>query len=123
MWVLDSIAGFRKSMIVQEPDKLRDSQSYVWPCHKVLVVEDSLIKDEGEREALTQTQPSLLLSFQVQLFTSSVCVQKQMLTSICMIRVCGASPHGQCITCRSGIDQKDSDGKINVSNFESINRW
>ena len=81
-------------MIVQEPDKLRDSQSYVWPCHKVLVVEDSLIKDEGEREALTQTQPSLLLSFQVQLFASSVCVQKQMLTSICMISVCGASPHG-----------------------------
>ena len=93
MWVLDSIAGFRKSMIVQEPDKLRDSQSYVWPCHKVLIVEDSLIKDEGEREALTQTLPSLLLSFQVQLCASCVRVQEQMPTSIHIIHMCGASAH------------------------------
>lgn len=64
MWVLDSIVGFRKSMIVQEPDKLRDSQSYVWPCHTVLVVEDTLLKDEAGRDASTQTQASLLLSFQ-----------------------------------------------------------
>ena len=57
-------------MIVQEPDKLRDSQSYVWPCHKALVVEDTLVKDEAEREATAQTQASLLFSFQVRAVVS-----------------------------------------------------
>ena len=65
VWVLDSISGFRKSMIVQEPDKMRNSQSYVWPCHKVLVVEDTLVKDEAQLASTVQTQASILLSFQV----------------------------------------------------------
>ena len=65
-------------MIVQEPDKLRDSQSYVWPCHKVLISENPIIKDEGERESLIQTLPSLLLSFQVRLPVWFACMHKQM---------------------------------------------
>jgi hypothetical protein len=65
-------------MIVQEPDKLRDSQAYVWPCHKVLISENPIIKDEGERESLTQTLPSLLLSFQVRLPVWCACMHKQM---------------------------------------------
>jgi hypothetical protein len=65
-------------MIVQEPDKLRDSQAYVWPCHKVLISENPIIKAEGERESLTQTLPSLLLSFQVRLSVWCACMHKQM---------------------------------------------
>ena len=64
-------------MIVQEPDKLRDSQAYVWPCHKVLISENPIIKAEGERESLTQTLPSLLLSFQVRLPVLCACIHKQ----------------------------------------------
>jgi len=68
VWLLDSIAGFGKTMVVQEPEGKRDSPSYPWPCHKVLVVEDPLLKDEARRETGTQVQPSLHLSFQVLTF-------------------------------------------------------
>ena len=64
VWVLDAIAGFKKSMIVQQPDKLRDSESYVWPCHKVLVVEASL-NENDDRSPADRAQASILTSFQV----------------------------------------------------------
>ena len=68
VWLLDSITGFGKTMVVQEPEGKRDSPSYPWPCHKVLVVEDTLLKDEARRETASQVQPSLHLSFQVVTF-------------------------------------------------------
>lgn len=68
VWLLDSLTGFGKTMVVQEPEGKRDSPSYPWPCHKVLVVEDILLKDEKRREAKSQVQPSHHLAFQVVTF-------------------------------------------------------
>jgi hypothetical protein len=63
VWVLDSITGFKKTMTVQEPDKLRDSNSYVWPCHKVLVVDH--VSEKDDRDAAERSQAAIISSFQV----------------------------------------------------------
>eukprot|EP00283_Hemiselmis_rufescens_P017692 CAMPEP_0173457608 /NCGR_PEP_ID=MMETSP1357-20121228/58094_1 /TAXON_ID=77926 /ORGANISM="Hemiselmis rufescens, Strain PCC563" /LENGTH=285 /DNA_ID=CAMNT_0014424923 /DNA_START=29 /DNA_END=882 /DNA_ORIENTATION=- len=39
VWVLDALSGFRKSLVVQEPEGKLNSVSY-WSCHDVCVVGD-----------------------------------------------------------------------------------
>ena len=83
VWVLDSIAAFAKTMIVQEPDKLRASTSYVWPCHKVLVAEYKAVQDEGERHHSLSSSSSILLSFQV------LCLESCLSSFECLCLSCG----------------------------------
>ena len=104
-------------MIVQEPDKLRDSQSYVWPCHKVLISENPIIKDEGERESLTQTLPSLFLSFQVRLPVLCACIHKQVQKQVLplkQIRIKDVQ--------RKAYSDRQGEAEIDLSDFESVSR-
>jgi len=92
VWVLDSIAAFAKTMIVQEPDKLRDSTSYVWPCHKVLVAEYKAVQDEGERHESLSSSSSIHLSFQVLCVLLSfqvLCLASCLSSFRCLCLSCG----------------------------------
>jgi len=104
-------------MIVQEPDKLRDSQSYVWPCHKVLISENPIIKDEGERESLTQTLPSLLLSFQVRLPVLNACIHKQVQKQVLPLKQIRIK-----YVQRKAYSDRQGEAEIDLSDFESVSR-